>query len=192
MVSTSPILDLTAPEIKSLVYTKTNIGGWFFDAYLKMTHTSRLTITEQPVQTGAALTDHAYLQPRELSMEIGMSNVAKSFVPGQFEGGYSRSVTAFEVLKKLQELRVPIQVHTRLGLYENMLIEVLSAPDDYTTLEGLRCTVTFKEIFVAQVRTVKISARPEVTDSMNRGAPEPVKPDQSIMKQLLDKAHGIL
>ena len=189
-MSTSPILDLSAPELKSLVYTKTNIGGWFFDAYLKMTHTSRLTITDQPVQTGAALTDHAFLQPRELSMDIGMSNVAKSFVPGQFSGGYSRSVNAFKVLKELQQLRVPIQVHTRLGLYENMLIEVLSAPDDYTTLEGLRCTVTFREILVAQVKTVKISARPQVTDNSKRGSPEPVTPNQSILLQISSKLLG--
>lgn len=185
---TSPILDLNAPEIKDLIYAKTNIGGWFFDAYLKMTHTSRLTITEHPVQTGAAISDHAFLQPKELSMEVGMSNVATSFVPGQFTEGYSRSVTAFRVLTELQKLRVPIQIHTRLNLYENMLIEVISAPDDFTTLDGLRCTVTFREILVAQVTTVQISARPEVTDASNRGNPEPVQVNQSIAKQLgLDK-----
>jgi hypothetical protein len=189
-MTTAPILDLSAPEIKDLVYAKTNIGGWFFDAYLKMTHTSRLTITDHPVQTGAALTDHAFLQPRELSIEVGMSNVATSLVPGQFTGGYSRSVTAYQVLKDLQALRVPIQVHTRLGLYENMLVEVLSAPDDYTTLEGLRATVTFREILVAQVKTVQISARPQVTDNSNRGNPEPVQPNQSIMKQILGKLIG--
>jgi hypothetical protein len=187
---TNPILDLAAREIKDLIYCKTNIGGWFFDAYLKMTHTSRLTITEHPVQTGAALTDHAFLQPRELTMDIGMSNVVTSFVPGQFSGGYSRSVTAFQVLKDLQALRVPIQVHTRLGLYQNMLIEVLMAPDDYMTLNGLHCTVTFKEILVAQVRTVKISERPLVTDGSKRGSPEPVEPKQSILKQVVSGLLG--
>jgi hypothetical protein len=189
-MSTSPILDLSARNINSLIYTKTNIGGWFFDAYLKMDHISRLTITDHPVQTGAALTDHAFLQPRELSMDVGMSNVAKSFVPGQFSGGSSRSVQAFQVLKDLQALRVPIQVHTRLGVYQNMLIEVLSAPDDYMTLHGLRCTVTFREILVAQVKTVRISARPLVTDNSNRGNPEPVKPNQSILKQIVNIANG--
>lgn len=184
MADNSPVLDLNAPEIKDLVYTKTNIGGWFFDAYLKMDHTSRLTITDHPVQTGAAVTDHAFLQPRELSMDVAMSNVNESAVPGQFSGGYSRSVQAFNILKELQRLRVPIQVHTRLGLYPNMLIEVLTAPDDYTMLDGLRCTVTFREILVAQVTTVQISARPEVTDSAKRGTPEPVTPNQSILKQM--------
>lgn len=178
-----PILDLNADDIKDLVYIKTNIDGWFFDAFLKMEHTSRLTITDHPVQTGAAVSDHAFLQPRELSMDVAMSNVHESVVPGQFSGGYSRSVQAWNVLKELQALRVPIQVHTRLGLYQNMLIEVLTAPDDFTTFEGLRCTVTMREIIVAQVTTVQISARPEVTDKSYRGSPEPVTPNQSILKQ---------
>ncbi|MFB0841777.1 MULTISPECIES: phage baseplate protein [Paenibacillus] len=180
----SPLLDLSDPSIVQLVYTKTNIGGWFFDAYLKMDHTSRLTITDHPVQTGAAVSDHAFLQPRELSMDVAMSSVNESRVPGQFTGGYDRSVEAFNVLKKIQDLRVPIQVHTRLGLYPNMLVEVLSAPDDFTTYHGLRCTVTFREILVAQVTTVKISSRPQVTDSSKRGSPEPVTPNQSILKQV--------
>jgi hypothetical protein len=189
-MSTNPILDLSAPEIKDLVFAKTNIGGWFFDAFLKMTHTSRLTITDQPVQTGAALTDHAYLQPKELTIEIGMSDVAKSFVPGQFSDGWSRSVTAYQVLRELQSMRVPIQVCTRLGLYQNMLIEVLSVPDDFTTYMGLRATVTFREILVAQVSTVQISSRPEVTNNSNRGKPEPITPNQSILNQMTKLFQG--
>lgn len=181
---TSPILNLNDDDIKSYVYAKTNVGGWFFDAYIKMTHTSTLTITEQPVQTGAALADHAYLQPQELQMDIGMSDVAKSFIPGQFtDSGPSRSVTAYQILRQLQAQRIPILINTRLNTYQNMLVEVISAPDDYTTLNAMKCTVTFREILVAQVTTVKISARPAVTNSTNGGSPLPVQPNQSILSQ---------
>lgn len=184
----NPILDLNAPNIKSHVFVKNNINGWFFDAIIKMTHTTTLTITDQPVQSGAALTDHAFLQPKELQMDIGMSDVAKSFIPGQFSGGSSRSVTAYQVLRQLQDMRIPIQIYTRLNTYQNMLVEVISAPDDYTTQYGMKCTVTFREILVAQVKTVKISARPAVTNSVNGGSPLPVAPNQSILKQ----ASGLL
>jgi len=185
----NPILDLSSQPIASLVYLKTNIGGWFFDAFLRSTHTSRLSITQHPVQVGAALTDHAFLQPKELSMEIGMSDAATSLVPGQFTGGWSRSVQAFKVLQELQALRVPLQVHSRLGLYQNMLIEEISAPDDYTTLYGLRCTVLLREIMVAQVRTIKISAKPEVTNVATRGKLEPYE-NVSIAEQIRRKFTG--
>ncbi|MGD8188574.1 phage baseplate protein [Brevibacillus ginsengisoli] len=186
----NPILDLTNPQISSLVYLKTNIGGWFFDAILRSTHTSRLNITQHPVQTGAAVTDHAFLQPKELTMEIGMSDVAKGLIPGQFTGGWSRSVQAFKVLQELQALRVPLQVHTRLGLYQNMLIEELSAPDDFTTLYALRCTVTLREIIVAQVRTVKVSSKPAVTDRAKRGKQEPQSANVSDLEQIRRKMSG--
>ncbi|MGG1268010.1 phage baseplate protein [Brevibacillus laterosporus] len=185
----SPIQDLTSQPIASLVYLKTNIGGWFFDAILRSTHTSRLNITQHPVQTGAALTDHAYLQPKELTMEVGMSDVAEGLIPGQFTGSWSRSVHAFKVLQELQALRVPLQVHTRLGLYQNMLIEELTAPDDFTTLSGLRCTVTMREIIVAQVRTVKISSKPAVTNRANRGKQEPSR-NVSVTEQIRRKVLG--
>jgi hypothetical protein len=185
----SPILDLNASNIKSHVYTKTNIGGWFFDAWIKMTHTTTLTITDQPVQSGASLTDHAFLQPRELQMDIGMSDVATSFIPGQFQS-QSRSYTAYRVLLDLQRLRVPIQITTRLNVYENMLVEVISAPDDFTTLYGMKCTVTFREVLVANVKTVKISARPKVTNSSNGGSPLAVTPNQSILYQGDQLLHG--
>ncbi|WP_201264983.1 phage baseplate protein [Brevibacillus reuszeri] len=186
----NPILDLNSPPISSLVYLKTNIGGWFFDAFLRSTHTSRLKITEHPVQVGAALTDHSYLEPKELTMEIGMSDAATSLIPGQFTGGWSRSVQAFKVLQELQAIRVPIQVHSRLGLYQNMLIEEITAPDDFTTLNGLRCTVTLREIIVAQVRTVKISSKPAVTDRANKGKLEPITNQSNLKQWGVDKLFG--
>jgi hypothetical protein len=186
----SPVLDLNNEAIKQLVYVKTNVGGWFFDAFLRMDHTSKLKITEHPVQTGAAITDHAFLEPATLTMEIGMTDVAESIIPGQFTGGWSRSVTAYQLLLELQKQRIPVQILTRLKLYKNMLIEVISVPDDYKTLYGLKATVAFKEILIAQVTTVKISTRPQVTDSTNRGVVEPVEPNKSILKDLGDKLFG--
>ena len=36
-----------------LVGIKTNIGGYFFDAYLKVNHNKTLKVTEHPVEEGA-------------------------------------------------------------------------------------------------------------------------------------------
>jgi len=167
-----------------LVYVKTNLGGLFFDAFLRLEHTSSLTITEHPVEIGAAVTDHAYLNPAILVMEIGMSDVSASLVEGQFEGGWSRSARAFEILQEMQRNRVPVQVVTRLKTYQNMLIETIAVPDDHTTLYGLRATVTLREVFMAQTKTVKVSANPHVTDTTPMGE-LPVKPvDESLWYQL--------
>ncbi|UUZ80632.1 hypothetical protein LJK88_20505 [Paenibacillus sp. P26] len=185
-----PVLDLTADNIKDYVYVKTNVGGWFFDAWISMEHSSKLTITDHPVQTGAAISDHAFLQPRSLSMEIGMSDVATSFIPGQFDGDWSRSVAAYKVILELQRLRIPVQILTRLGLLENMLIESITAPDDYTTLNGLKVQVTFRQIMVATVKTVKVSSRPVQDNQASRGRQEPQSLTEDQRSSLLYKMTG--
>lgn len=178
------VLPYDLPEVAELIYCKTNIGGFFFDAFLRIDHTTKLRITEHPVQTGASISDHAYLEPAEVVMEVGMSDAMEGLVSSQFTGGWSRSVKAYEVLAELQKLRIPLQMTTRLKVYQNMLIETLTVPDDYKTLYSLRCTVTLREIIVAEVKTVQLSAKGQTTGNTQRGEPEPVNPNQSILKQI--------
>lgn len=168
---------LPVDDANQLMTIKTNIGGFFFDAVIREEHTSTIKMTEHPVQTGANVVDHAYVEPAQLVMEIGMSDSMDSLVKNQYNGKFeTKSVNAYQILLELQKSRLPFQVHTRLNLYKNMLIEEISAPDDYKTKNGLRCTITLKEIFVVEVSTTTVSARVHSTDSTNRGAvqPEPV------------------
>jgi hypothetical protein len=164
---------LPIDDVNQLMYIKTNIGGFFFDAIIRTEHTSTLKMTDHPVQTGANIVDHSYMEPAQLVMEIGMSDTMDSMVKGQFTERYSKSVSAYQVLLDLQKARLPLQVHTRLNLYKNMLIESIDAPDDYKTQFGLRCTVTMKEIFVVEVSNTTVSARKHSTGSTNRGAVQP-------------------
>lgn len=184
-----PVLPYKLPEMQRLIWLKTNVAGYFFDAFFRVDHTRKLNITEHPVETGANVSDHAFLEPAELIIEFGMSDTAKSMVKGQFSEGKSRSVTAYKLLCELQAQRIPLQIHTRLANYKNMMIETISAPDDYKTQYALKVTVTFKEIFIATTKTIKISARAQTTDSTNRGAVEPVEPNQSILKQIANLAN---
>jgi hypothetical protein len=186
----TPSLPYTLAKYKSLIYAKTNVAGYFFDAFLRVDHTSKLNITQHPIETGANVSDHAFLEPAELVMEIGMSNSAKSIVNGQFDSSRSRSVTAFALLKELQAQRIPLQIHTRLCNYKNMLIESIVAPDDYKTQYSLKATVTFREIMIASTKTVKISARAQVTGSTNKGNVQPVKPNESVAYQVAVSKYG--
>lgn len=177
-------------EKEQLILVKTNIAGFFFDAVLKEEHTSTLKITEHPVQTGVNITDHAYMEPARLVMELGMSDVMDALYPGQFEGSYTKSVSAYRVLLDLQKSRLPLQVLTRLYLYQNMLIESISAPDNYTTLYGLRCTVTLREIMVVDVMQTTVSARPQITGSTPKGTVQPIEPPPTVARQIEDYASG--
>lgn len=185
MTAIIPITLQTLPtNVKELVLVKTNIGAFFFDAFLRIDHSSKLKITEHPIESGSVVADHAYMEPRELTFEIGMSDVMTSLVPGQFSGGWSRSVTAFETLRDLQRTRTPLFVHTRLGSYSNMLIAAISAPDDKNTQFGLRCSVTLRELIVSELKVVKVSSAPQITDISSDGQVVPQNVNESILYQL--------
>jgi len=169
----NPILDLTQAPISTWVMVRYNLGGWFFDAVLSAQHTLQLTVTSDPIQLGSSITDYAYVQPRQLVLQIGTSDSAKSFIPGQFDGGPSRSVNAYQVLKALAFQRIPVQVTTRLETYQNMIVQEVQATEDNTTASALNATVTLQEILVATVQAIKVSAAPSVTDSKSAGSKAP-------------------
>lgn len=149
---------------EALLTCKTNIGGLFFDGFMKVSHESTLTVTEHPVESGASIVDNSYVNPRTIEMQIMMSDALSSYVEGQFVEKYTRSVSAWDALVKIQEQRIPVSVHTRLATYKNMIIVSLRAEDTAETYNGLNATVSLREIPVARLRTVKISEVPQTTD----------------------------
>ena len=162
----SPTAGLT---YDAMLYCKTNIGGYFFDGFMQVDHNIELQTTENPVETGASIVDHAYVKPAEVVMRVMMSDVHQSLVPGQFTGTRFRSTNAWQVLRKLQSDRIPMSIFTRLGLYTNMLITKLTTSDTAETFRALSAEVTLKEIPVARVKTVKISSADQTTVKTEMG-----------------------
>lgn len=168
---------------------------YVFDAILRADHNQTLRITEHPVQTGASITDHAYRMPPRIMLEIGMSDAMESYDPDAWTSDTSKSVSAYQTVLDLQKNRTLMMLKTRLDTYENCVIETIEAPDTYKTLNGLRMTVTFRQIFMATVTSVSssvifgddLSARPQVTASTAVGQLQTVLPTQAITSQ-----HNIL
>lgn len=125
---------------------QTSMGDFYFDAVFKTEHNASMIVTEHPVQTGAPVADHAYLEPEEISCEIGMTDV----------NGDGKSVEMYQQLRELMSRREPFTLVTRLNSYSDMLITALSVPDDYTTMFALKAGIVFKQIRVVQVSTVQV------------------------------------
>ena len=169
-------------------YFETAQGNYLFDAYFDIKHESTLSITEHPVQTGSNIADNAFMQPNTLSFEIGMSDVMEDVTYGNFQkfsSDSTRSINAYKKLRKLQSERIPINIYTKLWDYTNMLIENTSVIDSKETAYALKVNITLKQLLVATVTTVKISARPQKTDTTNEGDQKAQKADESILSGLL-------
>lgn len=73
---------------------------------------------------------------------------------------------------------------TRLGLYTNLLITKLTATDTAETFRALSAEVTLKEIPVARVKTVEISAADQTTINAEMGKLEALKVDDELQSLL--------
>ena len=59
-----------------LALIKTNIAGYFFDGFIDVSHSINTQVTTHQVQKGVSVSDHAYLEPVEVTMTIKMSDAA--------------------------------------------------------------------------------------------------------------------
>lgn len=136
-----------------------------FDAVFSADHAHNVTVTQHPVQSGAAVADHAFVNPVEVTMDIGFSDVNDVryyFEAGQtYESTYGaatagRSVSAYELFLEIMEAREPVTLVTRLKTYDNMMITAISASDSAQTMFGLRASVSLQQIRRVSVATMSI------------------------------------
>lgn len=168
---------------------------YVFDAVLSLEHEQRLEKTRHPVQTGADLSSHAYLQPARVVLYIGMSDAMQAFATGQngaqpWTGNPSKSVSAYQQLLALQAARQPLTLGTRLNTYVNMLITSLTPQEDYRTVTGLRVRVELEQIFTAAVSTQLVSARPQDTQQTGLGGVTTQQPSGTTLGQFAAPLSG--
>lgn len=154
-----------------------------FDAVLRVEHERQIHLTRHPIQTSASspvtsVTDHAYMEPARVTLEIGMSDAMASYSPGAWQSASSKSVSAYQTLVALMKARTLVSLATRLDSYPNMIVETVRPTDTAKTRHGLRATVTLSEIFLADATaalsnvtygTPGASDRPQLTGSTPAG-----------------------
>jgi hypothetical protein len=158
----------------SLVYLKLSNGDkYFFDAVFKEQHTLTNVITQNPVQTGTAVTDHVYQQPITVSFDIGMSDVMKDIIPGQYSAGDSRSANAYKIFMYMWQNALLMDVSTSFIVYQNMVIQSIQAYRDNTTMKAMKATIVLQELITVNAISQSISADNQVTDTTPKGKVNP-------------------
>jgi len=154
----------------------TDPTSYVFDAVIRAEHAQDLRRTEHPVQTGASISDHAYIMPARLILDIGMSDAMDEYSPGMWTGAPTKSVSAYQTMLALQYSRIPLTITTKLRSYTGMVIDSLSPEETAKTVAGLRMRVEFGQIFIAEISIPSVSARPQDTGATNLGVvtPEPL------------------
>lgn len=150
-----------------------NTTVYVFDGVRRIEHEGRSIATKNPIQSGAAITDHIYNEPRRIVVEIQMSDAMASFVVGQFADSSSRSVSAYQTLRGLRDQRQILSISTRLDSYDRVFISSINVSDEQKTANGLIARITFDELLFAQIEAVSSVIQsplfPQVTESTVAG-----------------------
>jgi hypothetical protein len=178
------ILTVPASTSNTSGQPASNAIDYVFDAVIRVSHNRKLVKTQHPVLTGANISDHAYILPTTVALEIGMSDAMASYTEGTWVGASTKSISAWQILKQLQVSKTLLTLSTRLDSYSNMLIEDMIAPDDNKTLHGLRATVILGEVIAASVSSQQpVSARPQTSQNTPNGTIQSAPINNSQLEQ---------
>lgn len=131
--------------IQSLLSKNRSFGPITVQVVINESASDVLTITKQPVQQGATITDHAYKEPTTLSMQL------------LFRDNLFTSLSKiYQELLDLQIERAPFDVITPKRVYSSMLISSLSQTTDKNTENCLSVSISFQEIILVSVATTTV------------------------------------
>ncbi|WP_426576557.1 phage baseplate protein [Xenorhabdus stockiae] len=160
-------------------------------------HQDSAEITEHPVQYGAAISDHAYDKPSEVTMELGFAG-GGSLIDGfdtptkifdfnteEILGRSPKEI--YEQLLKLKASKEPFDVLTGKRRYRNMLIRAIEVVTDKTSENVLMVTLTLREVIIvdtAIVEGIKVprvarTAPLEAQPTLDRGTVTPITIDKN-------------
>lgn len=167
-----------------VVQPRRSIASFEMMVVLRESATDTLEITRHPVQDGSSITDHAFVQPKQLEMEVVFANTAARTLK-----------ESYQKFIELQASAVPFDVVTGKRSYKNMLIASLSNTTDADNENILSLSISMQEIRIVQVEVAVVpprsrQAQPAKTSSTQnsgaKSAQEELKPQrrQSILSSI--------
>lgn len=116
-----------------------------------------LTITKQPVQQGASITDHAFKEPTTLQMSAYFQDNQLINVLNAFSDlSQSPMAQFYQKLLDLQISRIPFDVITPKRVYKNVLMASVQQTTDKNTENTLAVLFSFQEVIIVQVGNVTV------------------------------------
>ena len=116
----------------SMILFSRAIGPIPVSVIMREIHTSTIGVTEIPIETGAKVTDHSYVEPKRLTLEFADAYAAATW----------------NALMRFQETRIPFTIVSGLAVYKNMIIRELGADRDEQFSTVLRGVAALQEVII--------------------------------------------
>lgn len=132
---------LSQPLQTILIRPQRKIGDIAVQVVVNEQTADTLTVTKQPVQMGASVTDHAFMEPTVFSHTIYFASAGiEGFVSGNSLG------QIYQKLLDLQSSAQPFDIVTPKRIYHNMLMTTLSQTTDRQTENCLAIHASYQQI----------------------------------------------
>ena len=152
-------------SLSQLFFKQTNqigddsVGIIELDVIVSESATSKTSVTRNPVENGADVTDHARMEPMEFQVTGIVSNTPVIFLSGIQSGniltGNRQSATAWENLLELQSKRQPFTLTQGLKSYENVIITQLKQTTTASNAGALQFTANLQEVITVGVQELQ-------------------------------------
>lgn len=160
----------------------------YMDATISESHDKEIEVTDNPIEFGASVSDHAIILPRRLALQARITNSPTKFkeddelsvayrirqqhssVAGD-DAAINKVQTAWEFLNSVADNRKIINVTTNLQEYENFVLISLTTNQDWKTSQVLDFTAEFREVFIVETFGT-VEARYEEGATKEQAIPE--------------------
>lgn len=146
------------------------VGDLQMDASLNETHTEGTEWTDNPVEEGASLSDHA----TDMRAEITIDGVVSRLLdPTRLAGpdpsfniSPTRHLKAWNILLSMKKRHELVTVVTSLATYRNMAIQTITATRNLEASEALFFSVTLREVQFATTSNVANNLAGDLADAV--------------------------
>lgn len=126
------------------------------DAWPVEEHLLEMATTENPIESGSTLTDHAVRRRERLTLTGWVADLLPAAGNERATGAH-RAAEAWARIATMFRERQPVTVHTELRTYQNMLITRATAPVDVGTGRSLRFELRLAELLFADTELLRLA-----------------------------------
>lgn len=162
------------------------IGSIIADVTVEEAHNDTVTATKKPVEIGAAITDHSYVEPAELVLRCGWSD------SGNYDGYTNDVYAALVAMKNARQL---ITVYTGKRVYQNVLVLGVATMTDEKYEYSMLVVARIGQILLVSTSTSTLpptqnQANPQNTADPANGGQQQTTPANTKQQSLLSQLAG--
>jgi hypothetical protein len=161
--------NLVGATKKLLFNTKTQMGDLVIDATHSVNINYSNSITTHPIESGAFVSDHIYINPLEVSMDCSITDSSSNIISAvrdiagllngnilnnlanKFKGKGVKQIDAYQYLKDLVGSKSTITIVDKLDVFRDMAVLSISVPRTSETGDRLYFSITLRQIKYATV-----------------------------------------